>query len=73
MGFVRICNAVNIHRLHTSWIELPLCFLREMEVVEFLEAVEEKHKEAQKMSEEEKVVAPAVEEEIGRASCRERV
>ena len=31
-----------------------------MEVVEFLEAVEEKHKEAQKMSEEEKVVAPEV-------------
>ena len=58
MGFVRIFDAVNITDYTRCGLNSRCASLKIVEVVEFLETAEEKHKEAQKMSEEEKVVAP---------------
>ena len=61
MGFVRIFDAVNITDYTRCGLNSRCASLKIAEVVGFLETAEEKHKEAQKMSEEEKVVAPVEE------------
>ena len=61
MGFVRIFDAVNITDYTRCGLNSRCASLKIAEVVGFLETAEEKQKEAQKMSEEEKVVAPVEE------------